>query len=79
MQLHGWTHGVLDPETGAPIGVAKDIDEIPEWGQMGTTLYFAGDGPPQYNWLKDHDVLPLEQLDAQVRAEIALTLTFVPA
>lgn len=81
MHLHGWTHAVLDENTGAPIGVSKDIDDLEDWGLMGVTLYFDGGevSPPQYTWLHGMTVLPLDQIDANVRSEIALMLTFVPA
>jgi hypothetical protein len=78
--LHGWTHALLDPETGVPLGVAKDIDEIEDWGLMGTALYFgAEETAPQYNLLRGVLALSIPSLDAAVRAEIALMLTFVPA
>jgi hypothetical protein len=79
MHLHGWTHAVLDATTGAPLGVAKDIEQIDDWGEMGTTLFFGDDETPQFNLLGGYDVLPMEHLDPRIRAEIALLLTYVPA
>lgn len=78
MTINGWTHALLDLETGALLGVAKDLDNVEDFGTMGTALYFTGDGPhePQYNWLRNVEVLPVDQLDANTRAEIVGELTY---
>lgn len=73
-----YTHAILDPDSGEPIGAVRDVDEIATGERFGIARYFAEPVPPTYVWLGGLHVLPLGEASAEVRRAVAAAVTTAP-
>jgi hypothetical protein len=73
LQIKGWSHALLDE--GTLVGVARHVEDIEDYGPMGTVYFFGSSEPPEYTWLNTVETLPLSDADifivSEVEAELA--------
>lgn len=70
MDLHPYTHVILDEDSGEAIGAVRDIDELASGERFGIAFYFAASTPPTYAWLGDMHLLPLAEAAPHVRNHV---------
>lgn len=68
LEIKGWSHALLDE--GALVGVARHVEDIEDFGPMGTAYFFGSYEPPEYTWLNKVETLPLSDADIFVVSEV---------
>lgn len=74
MQSSGYTHVLLDDDSGEVVGAIRDIDETPEGALFGVVRRFDLDEPETYLWLEGFDVIRLADAAQHVRNHVAWAL-----
>ena len=64
---------ILDPQTGAGIGVVSNVDET-EQGVFGAVTYFDDEGPATYQRLSDLALLKAEDVSEEFRQTAAYSM-----
>jgi hypothetical protein len=70
----GYSHVLLDDDSGEPIGAVRDIDELPDGTPFGIIRPFGTNEPETYVWLDGLDVLRLADAAPHVRKHVAWAL-----
>jgi hypothetical protein len=68
---NSYTHAILHPDSGEPIGAVRDVDELATGERFGIARYFALAAAPTYIWLGGLHVLPLAEASTEVRRVVA--------
>jgi hypothetical protein len=71
-QIHGWSHVLL--EHGVPVGVARNVEDIEDYGPFGTVYFFGSHEPPEYTWLNKVEMLSLGDADTLIVDEVSYEL-----
>ena len=73
LQVQGWSHALL--EAGELVGVARHVEDIEDFGPMGTAYFFGSFEPPEYMWLNTVETLLLSDADDSLVSEVTYELT----
>lgn len=65
-----YTHVLLDDDSGEPVGVIRDVDELPNGTPFGVVRRFGAPEPETYIWLDGLTVIRLADAAPHVRNHV---------